>query len=190
MLLSCSESPAQEISDGYIPVSPDYSDSGMWRCYTADDGQPEVSVFYVPSTWEFDWTTSSGEVCHYADPSIEQHRADMAIEIDGVADYMADGNNFYSPYYRHITLDTWATLDEQLIDKRYQAVSFVDVKNAFDYFITNLNEDRPFILAGFSQGGKSVVELMKTLTPEQRKKLVAAYVMGYKVTPEDVAQAS
>lgn len=51
----------------------------------------------------------------------------MKIEIGGVAEYMADGNDFYSPYYRHITLDTWAALNEDTIDNRYMGVSFQDV---------------------------------------------------------------
>lgn len=173
----------------YIPAEPDYADPAMWVSSLNDRTGTGADVFYIPSTWEYDWTAPDGTVCHYADPSLPQHRADMKIEIDGVADYMAEDNNFYSPYYRHITLDTWATLDENLIDYRYSEVSFVDVKNAFDYFIDNFNDDRPFILAGFSQGGKSVVELMKILTPEQRERMVAAYVLGYKVTPDDLTEA-
>ncbi|MDE6009995.1 MAG: DUF3089 domain-containing protein [Muribaculaceae bacterium] len=173
----------------YIPEAPVYTDPTMWVTYLNDADGTGADVFYVPSTWEYDWTTPSGEICHYADPSLASHRADMRIEMDGVADYMADGNNFYSPFYRHITLDTWATLDENLINRRYEPVSFVDVRNAFDYFIENLNGERPFVLAGFSQGGKSVVELMKVLPEELRQRMVAAYVMGYKVTPDDLSVA-
>ena len=61
-------------------------------------------------------------------------------------------------------------------------VSFKDVKAAFHHFLINYNQGRPFILAGFSQGGKSVVELMKHLSEEERKRMIAAYVLGYKVT--------
>lgn len=109
--------------------------------------------------------------------------------MKGVADYMADGNNLYSPHYRHITLDSWATLNEDTISRRYNDVAFVDIRNAFNHYMSENNNGRPFILAGFSQGGKSVVELLKILTPEQREKLIAAYVLGYKVTPDDVAAA-
>lgn len=174
---------------GYVPEAPAYDSPEMWVTYPNDTDGRGADVFYIPSTWEFDWTTPEGLICHYADPSLAQHRADMKIEMDGVADYMAEGNNFFSPFYRHITLDTWATLDEDLINERYSSVSFLDVKNAFDYFIENFNDGRPFILAGFSQGGKSVVELMKVLPPEQRERMVAAYVMGYKVTPADLSTA-
>ena len=100
---------------------------------------------------------------------------------------MAEVNNFYSPFYLHITLDSWATLNEDTINRRYHDVAFEDVRNAFNHYIEEWNNNRPFILAGFSQGGKSVVELLKILDPGVRERMVAAYVLGYKVTPEDVA---
>lgn len=183
-----SAEPSAVAENVYVPVAPDYSDAAMWYIELNDPGAG-ADVFYIPSTWEYDWTTTDGRICHYADPSIVKHHDDVEIEMSGVADYMADGNNFYSPHYRHITLDSWATLNEDTICRRYGDVSFVDVRNAFDHYMTEHNDGRPFILAGFSQGGKSVVELMKILTPEQRKKLVAAYVLGYKVTPDDVKAA-
>ncbi len=171
----------------YVPPAPDYADPIMWHIIKNDSIDTGADVFYVPSTWEFDWFTPDGAICHYADPSRADHRADMRIEIEGIAEYMADGNNFYSPFYRHITLDSWATLNEDTITRRFRDVAFQDVKAAFDLYMRQHNEGRPFILAGFSQGGKSVVELLKTLDEDTRERMVAAYVMGYKVTPDDVA---
>lgn len=189
LVAACGSSePSVAAENVYVPMAPDYSDAAMWHLELNDTGEG-ADVFYVPSTWEYDWTTTDGRICHYADPSITKHHDDVEIEMSGVAEYMADGNNFYSPHYRHITLDSWATLNEDTISRRYEDVSFVDVRNAFDHYMRGFNNGRPFILAGFSQGGKSVVELMKILNPEQRDKLVAAYVLGYKVTPEDVAAA-
>lgn len=174
---------------GYIPSEPNYESEEMWLRVLNDADGDGADVFYIPSTWEFDWTTPDGLPCHYADVTNKAHRDNMAIEMKAVAEYMAEGTNFYSPYYRHITLNTWATLDEALIKSRYESVSLEDVQAAFDHFIKSCNNSRPFILAGFSQGGKSVVELMKSMPEDQRKRMVAAYVLGYKVTPEDVAVA-
>ncbi|MBD5370373.1 MAG: DUF3089 domain-containing protein [Bacteroides sp.] len=171
----------------YVPVAPDYRDPTMWVTQINDSSGVNADVFYIPSTWEYDWITADGAVSHHADPSREDHRADMKIEIDGVAEYMAEGNNFYSPFYRHITLDSWATLNEDTINRRYHDVAFIDVRNAFSYFLDTLNKGRPFILAGFSQGGKSVVELLKAMDEPVRDRMIAAYVMGYKVTHDDVA---
>lgn len=189
VLWACGSNDSGTSAQQYIPVEPDYKNADMWVCHLNDKNGTGADVFYIPSTWEFDWTTSDGTLCRYADVSNEQHRSNMAIEMNKVAEYMADGNNFYSPYYRHITLDTWATLDEDYITRQYESVSLIDVKQAFDHFIKNWNKGRPFVLAGFSQGGKSVVELMKYMPEDIRKYMVAAYVLGYKVTPDDVAVA-
>lgn len=188
-LLCCrTANPTEFDTAAYVPAAPDYRDGRMWYNEMNDKGEG-VDVFYVVSTWEFDWFTQDNVVSHYADVFNPTHRENMDIEIRKIAAYMADGNNFYSPYYRHISLETWATLDEGIINKRFQDVAFVDVKSAFDHFTTHFNKGRPFILAGFSQGGKAVVELIKIMPEEMRKRMVAAYVLGYKVTPEDVEQA-
>ena len=189
VLWACGSNDSGTSAQQYIPVEPDYKNADMWVSYLNDTDGTGADVFYIPSTWEFDWTTSDGTLCRYADVGNEQHRSNMAIEMNKVAEYMADGNNFYSPYYRHISLDTWATLDEDYITRQYESVSLIDVKQAFDHFIKNWNKGRPFVLAGFSQGGKSVVELMKYMPEDIRKYMVAAYVLGYKVTPDDVAVA-
>jgi hypothetical protein len=172
----------------FVPAQPSYADQAMWHIERNDTGDG-ADVFYIPSTWEFDWYTTDSVVSHWADVTNPNHLADMNIEMTETAKYMADGNNYYSPYYRHITLDSWATLNEDTISRRYNDVAFKDVKSAFDYFIENFNNERPFIIAGFSQGAKSVVELMKVMPEKVRQRMIAAYVLGYKVTPDDVTVA-
>lgn len=182
-----SESPI-ETTSVHVPAAPDYTDETMWHIALNDKGQG-ADVFFVVSTWEFDWYTADSIISHHADTWNPTHRENMNIEISKIAKYMADGNNFYSPYYRHITLDSWATLNEDTINRRFHDVAFVDVKNAFEHFQKNFNQGRPFVLAGFSQGGKAVVELIKVMPEAMRERMVAAYALGYKVTPDDVKQA-
>lgn len=172
----------------YVPTAPDYTDSKMWHIALNDQGEG-ADVFYIVSTWEYDWHTTDSVISHHADVWNSVHRNRMSIEINKIAKYMADENNFYSPFYRHITLDSWATLNEDTISRRFHEVAFADVKNAFDHFQKHFNQGRPFILAGFSQGGKAVVELIKIMPEAMRQRMVAAYVLGYKVTPDDVEQA-
>ncbi|MCH5328950.1 MAG: DUF3089 domain-containing protein [Coprobacter sp.] len=174
--------------DSYVPPVVDYGDAEMWFRVRGDSTGLGADVFYIPSTWERDWYGPDSVVCHYADPSQVRHRGHMRIEMRRAARFMADGFNFYSPYYRHITLDTWATLDDVFIEGCFGGVAFRDVRAAFERYLREFNGGRPFILAGFSQGAKSVVELLKVLSPEARSRMVAAYVIGYKVTPADTAQ--
>ena len=130
----------------YIPPVPVYSDAAMWfnsQDATADKG---ADVFYIVSTWELDWETPSGEVSHYADVWNEGHRKNMSIEISKIRNVFGKGNNFYSPFYRHITLNVWMTRDENHITQMLKP-SMTDICNAFDYFLENYNNGRRIILA-------------------------------------------
>lgn len=179
----------------YIPLSPDYADSTMWIVEDNDTTDTGADVFYVVSTWEEDWTTPDGDTCHYADVWNSTHRQNMAKEMHKAASYMAPGNRFFAPYYRHMTIDGWMTKDEDIIYRRTR-LSMNDVCQAFDHFLQwreqsqdgrqgAQHQARPLIIAGFSQGGLAVVELLKHMTDETYQQLAAAYVLGYKVTEAD-----
>jgi hypothetical protein len=148
-----------------------------------------ADVFYVVSTWEEDWKTSDSTVCHYADVLNPIHREHMATEINKVAAYMSPGNRFYAPYYRHTTIEAFMMLDEDSTKQRTR-LAMDDVCTAFDYFQSQRDQSRPLIIAGFSQGGIAVVELLKHMSDETYSQLAAAYVLGYKVTPEDTLQTN
>ena len=180
IVLGCSKAE----SEVYIPQAPDYSDPTFWYTEENDKTGKNADVFYIVSTWETDWKTDSGVTVHYADVYNKKHRDDMTKEISGVAAYMGKDNNFYAPFYRHITIEGWATRNEEIINSRFET-AFADVRNAFETFLKNRPKNRPFVLAGFSQGGKAVVELLKIMPEEVYRRLVAAYVLGYKVTPAD-----
>ena len=65
-----------------------------------------------------------------------------------------------------------------------------DVRAAFDHFQAQRDQNRPLIIAGFSQGGLAVVELLKHIDDDTYRQLAAAYVLGYKVTEANMAQCS
>ena len=173
----------------FIPAAPDYTDPLMWTIVDGDSTATGADVFYVVSTWETDWTDSLGRTSHYADVWNAVHRERMSREINGVAGYMAQGNRFYSPYYRHTTIDAFVSQNADTIRSRV-ALSMSDVCRAFDTFLAQRDAERPLIIAGFSQGGLAVVELLKHIDDETYRHLVAAYVLGYKVTPEDTLASS
>ena len=170
-----------------VPKAPDYTDATMWYTVDGDPDGTGADVFYIVSTWEEDWTDAKGRVSHYADVWNPTHRERMGIEIGGVAAYMAPGNCFWAPYYRHATIDAFLTRDDDTIRERTR-LAMGDVCAAFDEFLKNRDNSRPLILAGFSQGGMAVVELLKHIDDETYADLAAAYVMGYKVTAEDLAE--
>ena len=158
----------------------------MWITADADPDNTGADVFYVVSTWEEDWTDSLGRTCHYADVWNPEHRNRMAIEINRAAAYMSPGNRFYAPFYRHATIDAFLTQNDDTITRRTR-LAMADVCTAFDHFQQHRDKQRPLIIAGFSQGGLAVVELLKHISDETYSQLAAAYVLGYKVTPADTA---
>lgn len=169
----------------FIPKAPNYNDTTMWVTADGDTTGQGADIFYVVSTWEEDWLTSDGRVCHYADVWNPVHREHMkSKEICRVAAYMAPGNRFYAPIYRHTTIETFMMKNEDSIKSRAQ-LAMSDVCKAFDHFQAQRDKSRPLIIVGFSQGGMAVVELLKHINEDTYKQLAAAYVMGYKVTAED-----
>ena len=63
--------------------------------------------------------------------------------------------------------------------------------SAFDYYIKHLNQGRPFMLAGHSQGSNVTINLLAQYmkkNPDVYKRMIAAYVIGYSVTPDYLSQ--
>ncbi len=174
----------------YIPNPPDYDNATMWVTADGDKEENGADIFYVVSTWEEDWKTEDGRICHYANVWNPLHRERMGdLEIHKVAAYMSPGNRFFAPFYRHTTIEAWMTKDEGILSSRLK-LAMDDVRKAFDHFQAQRDQRRPLIIAGFSQGGRAVVELLKHIDDETYAQLAAAYVMGYKVTKADLAQCS
>ncbi|MFI3289266.1 MAG: DUF3089 domain-containing protein [Rikenellaceae bacterium] len=167
-----------------MPKAPDYTTSECWYTNVSSEPSQAVGLFYILPTCVFDWTDSDGVTYHYADVYSDEQRAAQLYSYELAEEIFGAEANFYAPYYRQITLNVWMD-GEEAVDRLFPA-AMADVEAAFDNFIETKNNDRPFIIAGFSQGGKAVVELTKSLTAEERERLVAAYVIGYKVTEDDL----
>lgn len=164
------------------PSEPDYVDTSMW--YTVERGC-DVDLFYITST-ETDDYMHGGTVMHHADVTLDSIRALLLGEMQGIDHMYGTGFNFFSPYYRQCTLETY-TSDSLLAARAPLAMD--DVQSAFAYYLEHINGGRPFILMGFSQGGQWVVELLRTMDDETYSRMVAAYVVGWKVTDDDLASA-
>ncbi len=99
-----------------------------------------------------------------------------------------DAASVYAPYYRQATFPIYS-MDED--DREvYLDYAYEDVKDAFLYYAENSDNNRPLILAGFSQGSDMVIRLMRDLFDEKKysDRLVAAYCIGWKLTEEDVKE--
>lgn len=161
----------------YIPMAPDYADTTQW--YIRDRGAA-VDVFYIVSTETGDYHRADGTLAHFADTYADSTRLPLYGEMLGVDTLVSGRLNYFSPYYRQCSLQTF-TNDSTAAARRPIAVG--DVRRAFRYYLEHLNHGRPFILAGFSQGAGIMLDLLRELPDDAYHRLVAAYAIGNSITP-------
>ena len=173
-------------TDTFIPAAPDWSDKAAWYI-SKPATAPEADIFYILPTCVWDWTAEDGQLCRYSDYSRTDHIEAFMPSVELAEDIFAQGQyGFYCPYYRQITLNVW--MDGEAAVEELFPLSMEDVSEAFDYYLEHYNNGRPFVLAGFSQGGKAVVELVKHLPAEAYERMAAAYAIGYRISDEELAQ--
>ena len=148
----------------FIPQAPDYNDAAMWVTADDDTDGTGADIFYIVSTWEEDWTTEDGRICHYADVWNPEHRGRMGdLEINKVAAYMSPGNRFFAPFYRHTTIEAWMTQNEDTIRNRTR-LSMGDVCAAFDYFQAHRDTSRPLVIAFSLSAATAARNMLPTKT--------------------------
>ena len=141
-----------------VPPEPDYADSTQWFIV---DRQGEADLFYVISTETADHLMGD-DTCHYADTHDAVQRAQMMREMHAVDSFYSGRLNYYSPYYRQASIESWVT--EELALSRLP-LPMMDCVNSWNYYLEHFNQGRPFILAGFSQGGMALMEMLKVVVP-------------------------
>lgn len=167
-----------------LPVAPQYADANQW--YITDRNAP-ADIFYITSTETGDYTLPGGSICHYADTYNDSTRLPIRGEMMGVDRLIGGTLNYYSPYYRQCSLQTFTS--DSTMQTRLP-IAREDVKRAFDYYLKNLNSDRPFVLAGFSQGAMIMMELIKEMDNATYNRMIAAYAIGITITSDDLKRNS
>jgi len=146
----------------------------------------DVDVFYV-------YPTVSSNITGAMDITNNEERA-LALGIfKSQASVFEAEANVFAPYYRQMSTNVDMTGVALATDTKEFKQGAVDVEDAFEYYIQNLNTDRPFIIAGHSQGSMALIELIKTRfggDAELRNRMVAAYLLGYSVTDADLSASS
>ena len=153
----------------------DYSQPQYWLALPDEITKP-VDVFFIyPTVTGYRGIT---EVCDI-DDSVMVAGAHRVLKIQ--ASVFAESCNVFMPYYRQISLPSKGTDYQAIIDY----ISQFDATDALDYYLNNLNQGRPFIIAGHSQGASTVISLLEnymTKHPEALNRMVAAYPIGFSVT--------
>lgn len=161
----------------------DYNNSYNWISLPSID--KEVDVFYV-------YPTVSSNESGAMDINNTSERA-LAVGIfQAQASVFELNANVFAPYYRQMSTNVDMSGGGLATDTEEFKQGAVDVEDAFDYYIEKFNNDRPFIIAGHSQGTMTLIELIKNRfgnDAELRNRMVAAYLIGYTVTDVDLSTA-
>lgn len=95
---------------------------------------------------------------------------------------------YFCSLLSQVTFPTYFLPQEE--GKQYFALAYKDVKKAFSHYLKTRPIDRPFIVAGFSQGADMTQRLLLDKKFSKRKdikaNLVAAYTIGWGITEEQV----
>jgi hypothetical protein len=85
----------------------------------------------------------------------------------------------FAPRYRQATV--YSFLDQGQDGPAALALAYEDVERAFDHFIRDMNGDRPFIIAGHSQGSTHIRKLLarRVTGSPLIERLVAVYPVGF-----------
>jgi hypothetical protein len=183
--------PASVASAAARPVSAtDYANPAHWLARPSVAEKP-VDVFFLGPT-EYSRVTSGSPVPGPVVGPVDDARmaARMRVILRHQASAFAPSANVYAPLYRQVDSGARTYMTQQARAALVGGGPADDAIAAFDYYITHYNEGRPFILAGHSQGSNVLANLLSRYMPthpDVYRRMVAAYLVGYSITPEYLA---
>ncbi len=162
--------------------APDYSNPSSWA-YLGIGKNQEADLFLICPTVDMG---EDGRL--NMSLSDEETKASFVGALNMERGIYEDAAVMYAPFYRQMTFPVYA--ERVAEDGEHLEIAYSDVEDAFIYYLENYNNGRPFILAGFSQGAQLALLLLENLFQDSdlQERLVAAYIIGWKVTEEDLWQ--
>ncbi|MEZ5552284.1 MAG: DUF3089 domain-containing protein [Pseudomonadales bacterium] len=170
-------------------AAPDYSDPENWAALPGREGLEDrvpagvknevtqgsapVDVFFIHptgflrgSSWTFSMDPDTA-----TEENTQWMMANQASAYNGCC-------NVYAPRYRQASIFSYFKGPD--IREKVLSFAYADVARAFDYFLENYSQGRPFIIASHSQGTHHGARLLKDRidgTPLAQR-MVAAYIIG------------
>ncbi|WP_295161531.1 DUF3089 domain-containing protein [uncultured Brachyspira sp.] len=189
IILSCSPN---NKNNEIEKIKTDYSDKNNWLSIPENINEKEADIFYLyPTIWTRSDTNES-IICPINYIPMRRGTTNVMLEQTGIFEEIG---NIYAPFYRQadalylMNIKNNISREEQY--KYFYSYPKEDAIAAFDYYIKNYNNGRPFILAGHSQGAmmikKILIDYFKT-NDNIKNRMVAAYIFGYSVTKKDLKE--
>ena len=141
---------------------------------------PDFAVFFVPPT---SFLKAGGTAWNATlDDATTNSRARTFLR--GLASPFNRADEIWAPKYRQAAAGAFLTDKpeaQQAIDAAY-----ADVAQAFDYFLESVDEDKPIVLAGHSQGAIHVLRLLmdRAEAAGMGDRIVAVYAIGWPISIE------
>lgn len=175
-------------ADDSAGKAPDYSLKECW--YQLPSVSKDVDTFYIYATEYIMGSLKEGAPEYAALDNTEMVQG-VKGQYEVQASAYEDSTNVFVPYYRQAGMqamkDSWKKTGD--VDAAISGIPYSDITAALDYYFENCNNGRPFIIAGHSQGSAIIRLLLKKYFKEHSdyyKRMVAAYIIGYSVTKDDL----
>jgi hypothetical protein len=169
--------------------NPDYSNASNWLSLPSSTATgKKVDVFYLSDTTYQKPDANSPNIGPIDDPAMQQGAKAAFSRTATAFDTVAD---IYAPYNRQVDAMYKKSLPVAQQNKLEDGIPTSDATSAFDYYIKHYNKGRPYILAGHSQGSNLLANILSAYmlkNPRVYKRMVAAYVIGYSITPQYLSQ--
>lgn len=169
-----------------VAEAPDYSQEDCWLSFP--EITKDVDTFYVYSTQYMGQDKGDPNYASLDNPDMVMGA--LGEYVTNATAY-EDSTNVFAPYYRQASMRYGGEIREKTgnIDEAISGIPYEDLSAALDYFFEKCNNGRPFIIAGHSQGSgivKYILEHYFKDHPEYYERMVAAYIVGFSVTREDL----
>lgn len=158
----------------------DYRKKENWLV-AEDTGKAVDVIYFYPTTFR----KASKDAPDIGDIDDAGMRAGAQAVFANHATVFKEDCNLYAPFYRQVSAEYALTLQERDGDALFHYCASQDPAKALDYYFSHDNHGKPFILAGHSQGARILLMLLSDYMkkhPAYRKRMIAAYVIGYSVT--------
>ena len=173
---------------------PDYSNNDSWAVlpdnfpdeisqFKIDGEKKEADVFFIYPTLidarnQREWNSDIWN------KEIREDVINRPIKYQASA--WIDAGNLYVPFYRQAHIRVFNE-KFKVEGKKALDLAYSDIKEAFTYYLKNFNNNKPFIIASHSQGTVHAKRIISEFIDgkELQKKLIAAYLVGIKVTEDE-----
>lgn len=159
---------------------PNYRDRGAWAAFGGAEARSADLFLIAPSV---DVGRGGNDTIDLDDPKMAERFISAISAQRGIYE---DSCAVYAPFYRQITLRAYRLP----VGRRSEllAAAYRDVREAFLCFLEARHRERPFIIAGYSQGADMAKRLAAEFGTEPRvaDALTAVYAIGWRLTETDL----